>query len=157
MTTQTLIRPMDEAISLIETARDVAHAASLQPDTKITLAAQNIISGVMGNQTICGDIRDLSWGAEHNWSMADSRSWILLDGDKSPLKKGYTLVVSLEDASSADFAQYSERKFKGMHLVDVHFNVVVMVRKNLIRRIFSSDKSKTRKIYDVTSLKSFWK
>jgi hypothetical protein len=161
MTTQTLIKPVLEAISIVEKAREVAYAASLEPDTKIKVTAQNRVKGTSSNDTtILGDIRDLSWVAEHDYCRADSRSWVLLDGDKSPLKKGYTLVVSLEkvtDPTSLDFAHYTERVWDGMEQVTVCYNVVVQVRKNLLRRIATRDKSKTEKVYGVTSLKNFWK
>jgi hypothetical protein len=161
MTTQTLIKPVFEAISIIEEAREVAYAASLEPDTKIKSAAQDRVSGTASNDTqILGDIRDLSWVAEHDYCRADSRSWVLLDGDKSPLKKGYTLVVSLEKVTNPinlDFAQYTERVWKNLEQVTVCYDVVVQVRKNLLRRIASRDKSKTETVYGVTSLKNFWK
>ena len=160
MTTQTLIKPVVEAISIVEQAREVAYAASLEPDAKIKVVAQNRVSGTTSDAQILGDIRDLSWVAEHDSRRADSRSWVLLDGDKSPLKKGYTLVVSLEkvaNPTSLDFAQYTERVWSGMEQVTVCYNVVVQVRSNLLRRIAGRYRMKTETVYGVTSLKGYWK
>jgi hypothetical protein len=156
----TLIKPVDEAIEVVEFARAQAHATSLEASQEVKAIAQRRVSGYTGEVSIIGDISEMSWTPEHSYCYADDRSWKLTFNGDNPLKAGYSLIVRLEEAEGWELDAVTERHPVDGLMTTVKYEVIVEVRKNRIRRIMNvrqRDFSRTRKVYDVTSLKGYWK
>jgi hypothetical protein len=157
----TLIKPVDEAIEIVEFTRAQAHAKTLEASQEVKAVAQRRVSGYSNEVNILGDISQMTWTPEHTYSLADDRSWVLSFDGANPLKKGYQLVVALVECDGWELDAVAEKRPVDFQITTVKYEVVVMVRKNLVRRIMKSikgrDFSRTRKVYDVTSLKGYWK
>ena len=128
-TTSTLVKPVDEAIEIVENQREIAHAVSLEASQEVKAVAQRRVSGYSNEVIILGDISQMSWAPEHSYSLADERSWVLtFDGDK-PLKKGYELIVRLEECEGWELNAVSEKRpvnFQMRSFESNHDNIAVM-------------------------------
>ena len=151
----TLIRSVEESIEAVEFERDRSFHESMKPSQAIKAAAQSKIAAVAGTIKYMGDISWAEWQAEHKSSLDATKSWVISNDGEAILKKGYQLVVHVtsEGVRGHEFDIVTENSKQ--------YKVTVLVRKNWIRQIldrkFDGCRMAERQVYDVLSLKRYWK
>ena len=151
----TLIRSVEESIEAVEFNRERSFHESMKPTQAIKAAAQSKIAGVAGTVQYMGDISWADWKAEHKSSLDAVRSWVITNDGEAILKRGYQLVVHVtsEGVRGHEYGLITEDGKRHM--------VTVLVRKNWIRslmdRKYDGCRMTERQVYDVLSLKRYWK
>ena len=152
----TMVRSVEESIQAVEFERDRSFHESMKPSQAIKAAAQSKIAAVAGTIKYVGDISWAEWTAEHKSSLDAVRSWVITNEGENILKRGYRLVVSVtsEGVRGHEFDIVTENSKQ--------YKVTVLVRKNWIRQILDRKfdgncRMAERQVYDVLSLKRYWK
>lgn len=151
----TMVRSVEESIEMVEFNRERSFHESMKPSQAIKAAAQSKITGVAGTVQYVGDISWATWQHEHKSSLDAVRSWVITNDGEALLKRGYQLVVSVTSdgvrGHEIDIVKENGKQYK----------VTVLVRKNWIRQIldrkYDGCRTAERQVYDVTSLKRYWK
>ncbi len=151
-----MVRSVEESIEMVEFNRARTFEETLKPSQAIKSAAQTKITGMVGTVLYMGDISWATWKPEHKSMLDAVRSWVITNDGAALLKRGYQLVVTATAEGvrghEIDIVKENGKQYK----------VTVLVRKNWIRQILDRKydgncRMAERTVYDVTSLKRYWK